>query len=136
SSAGNATKVSPPQVATPVKHEEDLQGPLALNTVLLSSYRDSHHRLLLLLGLVLAFLIACFPISDPDIFFSLQVGKMVTSGEFPWGQDPFCFAQGVHGPWVQSGLLGDHIIHELLLAWGGPLLVFLRAVLMVFLFWL
>ncbi len=124
--------------ATPVKElpatahpGEEFDSPPLLTGELATSYRDSHHRLLLLLCLVLAFFLACFPISDPDIFFSLQVGKMVTSGEFPWGHDPFCFAAGESAPWIHSGWLGDVVIYFLYEAGGGPLLVFVRALLAV-----
>lgn len=115
----------------PTQPGEEFNAPPPLTADLAISYRDSHHRLLLLLCLVLAFILACFPISDPDIFFSLQVGKMVTSGEFPWGHDPFCFAAGENAPWIHSGWLGDVVIYFLYEAGGGPLLVFVRALLAV-----
>lgn len=135
--AGSTTSSKSKEPVQPesVPMEEDIGLP-PLNADLLASYRDSHHRLLLLLCLMLAFVIACFPVSDPDIFLSLQVGKMVTAGEFPWGRDPFCYGEGDHASWAHSGWLGDTIIYELFLAGGGPLLVFLRAASMVFLFWL
>ena len=38
--------------------------------------------------------LSLFPISDPDIFFSLQTGRLITQGEFPWGSDPYGIAQG------------------------------------------
>lgn len=133
---GAAKTVATPPITPLVADGEELEGTPPLTPELLASYQDSHYRLLLVLGLVLAFILACFPISDPEIFFSLQTGKMVSSGEFPWGTDPYGFADGLQAPWAHTGWLGDLAIYGLYEAGGGPLLVFVRALLMVFLFWL
>lgn len=132
-----ASKSPAPEPVTPaVTSDEKLEGSQPLTPELIASYQDSHYRLLLLLSLLLAFLLACFPISDPEIFFSFETGKMVSLGEFPWGSDPYGFADGDHAPWTHTGWLGDLTIYGLYLAGGGPLLVFVRALLLVFLFWL
>lgn len=133
---GAASAVAVSQVTTSVGMQEELEGAPPLSQELLASYQDSHYRLLLVLGLVLAFLLACFPISDPEIFLSLQTGKLVASGEFPWGTDPYGFADGLQAPWAHTGWLGDLLIYALYQAGGGPLLVFVRGLLVVFLFWL
>ncbi|HQR05252.1 MAG TPA: hypothetical protein PLN21_00435 [Gemmatales bacterium] len=131
-----AKTVATPPVRPQITVADELDGSPPLTPELLASYQDSHYRLLLVLGLVLAFILACFPISDPEIFFSLQTGKMVSSGEFPWGTDPYGFADGLQAPWAHTGWLGDLTIYGLYQAGGGPLLVFVRALLLVFLFWL
>lgn len=135
------TKQRPP--ASPVKEspapvipsrEVDEDALPALTPPLLASYNASHYRLLLWLSLLLAFITSLFPINDPDIYFSLQVGKMISAGEFPWGSDPFSYAQGDQAPWIHNGWLGDLIIYDLYNLGGGPLLVLVRAILVVGLF--
>jgi hypothetical protein len=56
-------------MTVPVVEEQDDAPPLTQE--LLASYQDSHYGLLFLLSLILAFVLACFPISDPEIFSSL-----------------------------------------------------------------
>lgn len=134
SQAKPATKSVKQSDSMPVVDERDMAPPL--NPELLASYADSHHRLLLWLAIVLAMVLSLFPISDPDIFLSLQTGRLISQGQFPWGSDPYGFAHGETGSWVHNGWLGDLVIYYLYEAGGGPLLVVIRAMLVGILFWL
>jgi len=120
--------------STPLHTPSDESYPLTRDT--LAAYNQSHNRLLIGLTLLLAFLLSCFAISDPDIFFSLATGRLIAHGEFPWGQDPYGYAAGEHATWVHPGWLGDLAIYGLFEWGGGPLLVLTRAAMMVVLFYL
>jgi hypothetical protein len=101
-----------------------------------TAMQSGHNRLLVVLLLIAGFIFASFPVSDPDIFPSLRVGQMVVAGEFPWGEDPFGYADGEHAAWIHPGWLGDVIIYALYSIGGGPALVLTRATLVVFLLFL
>ncbi|HMO34961.1 MAG TPA: hypothetical protein PKA06_02860, partial [Gemmatales bacterium] len=110
-----------------------VESPPALTRELLRSYQASHYRLLLWLGLMMSCVLAVFPINDPDIFFSLRTGQLISSGEFPWGSDPYCYAEGEQASWVHNGWLGDWIIYQVYQAGGGPALVLFRVALVAIL---
>ena len=107
-----------------------------LTTESLATYNRSHNRLLVGLTLVMTFVLSCFAISDPDIFLSLQTGRLVAAGQFPFGEDPYGYAAGEQAPWVHPGWLGDVVIYYLHEWGGGPLLVLTRAALMTLLVYL
>ncbi|MBL8824094.1 MAG: hypothetical protein JNJ77_16025 [Planctomycetia bacterium] len=134
-----------PPSSSNLAHSESDSGSAPLTPELLTSYNQSHYRLLLWLCVLMAFVLSCFPISDPDIFFSLQTGRLIVSPEagensqptnFPWGKDPYGYAEGIDAPWYHTGWLGDVIIYLLYQTGGGPLLVLVRALLVAWLVWL
>lgn len=81
----------------------------------------------------LTFLLASFPVEDPQVLFSLAVGRMVAQGEFKFGPDPFCYTTG-DAVWVHPGWLGDWLLYVTYLAGGGPGLVLLRGIVAVVIF--
>jgi tetratricopeptide (TPR) repeat protein len=132
SSSSSATKTAVKETAVSPAFDPEQAPPLTRE--LLLGYEASHHRLLLWLGLVMACFLAIFPVSDPDIFFSLQTGRMISEGTFPFGQDPMSYAEGEQSQWIHNGWLGDLIIYQLFKLGGGPLLVIFRALLVGLLF--
>jgi hypothetical protein len=90
-------------------------------------------RLLAWLLAALTFLLASFPIEDPQLLFSLSVGRMVAQGKFSFGPDPFSYTTG-EGVWVHPGWLGDLLLYLVYEAGGGAGLVLLRGLLAVAIF--
>lgn len=127
SSSTSATKTAPKETSISTTYDPDQAPPLTPD--LLLGYAASHHRLLLWLGLLMSCFLAIFPVSDPDIFFSLQTGRMISDGTFPFGQDPMSYADGEQSQWIHNGWLGDLIIYQMFKLGGGPLLVIFRALL-------
>ncbi len=122
------------EVANSAIHEPDVTPPLTRE--LLLGYEYSHHRLLLWLGLLMTCFLAIFPVNDPDIFFSLQIGKLISDGQFSFGKDPFSYADGEQAIWTHNGWLGDLLIYQVYQLGSGPLLVIFRSVLITLLFWM
>jgi hypothetical protein len=81
----------------------------------------------------LTFLLASFPVEDPQVLFSLAVGRMVARAEFDFGADPFCYTTG-DAVWVHPGWLGDWLLYVTYSAGGGAGLVLLRGVIAVAIF--
>src|SRR5262245_7822854 len=48
-------------------------------------------RLLVVLVLAFAFLVASYPAGNPDLFRHLAAGRLVAQGAYPFGADPFTF---------------------------------------------
>ena len=106
-------------------HEE----PEILTPERLDRENRQHDRILAWLLVGVAFLLASFPVADPDIWMHLRTGQMIVRGEFPWGQDPYAYT--VSNPWVHPGWLSDVLLwltYDLL---GGPGLVLLRGLIVV-----
>src|SRR5439155_21859947 len=78
--------------------------------------------------LVLAFLLACFPARNPDVWSNLTVGRMVAHGQYPFGTDPFS-ALDPPPVWINSAWLTGLLMYAVYHLATGPALVMLKAAL-------
>jgi hypothetical protein len=90
--------------------------------------------LLTLMVLALAFLLASRSARNSDLWLHLASGRLLASGQYHFGVDPFAFTTaGVH--WVNHSWLYDLLTFLVFQVWGGTALVAGKAVLMVVLAW-
>jgi hypothetical protein len=101
------------------------QAPQTLTPEWLARENRQHDRILTWLLLGAAFLLASFPIADPEIWLHLRTGQMIVAGEFPWHSDPYAYTMA-DKPWVHAGWLSDVIFWLTYNSFGGPGLVLLR----------
>lgn len=83
----------------------------------------------LLVGVPLfAFLLASTAASNSDLWLHLAAGRLIASGQYSFGVDPFSFTtEGVY--WANHAWLYDWLLYMLYQRLGGPALVFLKALL-------
>jgi hypothetical protein len=86
--------------------------------------RQSPDRLLTVLVLVLAFLVASFPARNSDVWFHLATGRLLAHKQFAFGTDPFAYttagAYWASHSWLFD--LGSYFLYEV--AGGAGLVVF------------
>ena len=129
--------VLPPPPQAPPPEAAPTPSPAKLEARLLSL-----DRILVVLLLALAFLLAFFPIRNSDFLQQLAVGRLLTQGEFRFGEDPFTWtsepaswANAVTGQkivWVNHSWLfglGAYLLY--LLEPAGHLLVVVKSLLLV-----
>jgi tetratricopeptide (TPR) repeat protein len=86
-------------------------------------------RVLVGLVLVLAFALGCYAILNTDFWMHLATGRLISSGEYSFGTDPFSYAsEGV--TWVNHSWLFDWLLYNLYRLVGEPGLVVFRGLLM------
>lgn len=84
-----------------------------------------HDRIFAGLVLVLTVLISTFPVTNSDVFMRLATGRLIASGQFVFGADPYCYTtQGQY--WVHHGWLFDVLLYGLYRVAGGVGLSLLR----------
>jgi hypothetical protein len=103
--------------------QEQAQGVARLNQALVA------------VVLVLAFLLASFPVRNADFWSHLACGRDFVNGTYnPFrGQEPFSYAGSSY--WVNHAWLFDVVLFQLYQLLGGPLLVALKALLVVGVAW-
>lgn len=82
--------------------------------------------LLAALAVLLAFLVASFAARNSDLWLHLGAGRMLTTGEYKLGSDPFSYS-AADRPWVNHSWLWD-LGAYLLYTGSGTLLVALKAI--------
>lgn len=106
------------------------------------AYFSGIDRLLVLLTLALAFVLSAFSIRNSDIYQHLAVGKLLASGEYRFGEDPFSWASqplswannltGDKIVWVNHSWLFDFLTYGLYsLDSSGALLIIIKAILVM-----
>jgi hypothetical protein len=96
-------------------------------------------RFLVVVVLVLAFLLASFPVRNSDFWMHLAVGRLIAQGQYTFGVDPFSYTSTVY--WANHAWLYDLILYGLatlgggLEGAGGTLLVVAKALLVTALAW-
>jgi tetratricopeptide (TPR) repeat protein len=96
---------------------------------------------LIALVLVLAFLLASFPVRNTDFWMHLASGRLIAQGQFHFGTDPFSYmTEGLY--WTNHNWLYDLLLYGFVNLLGGPesplaggLLVIFKALLLSFLAW-
>lgn len=83
---------TPPLVEANAVVLTPLPQPPAIAVATFSRLRGWLDVLLVAGVLVFAFLIASFPVSNPDFFRQLATGRLVAKGEYPFGVDPFVYS--------------------------------------------
>jgi tetratricopeptide (TPR) repeat protein len=84
--------------------------------------------------LLFAFLAASFPVRNGDFWQHLATGRLVASGQYAFGVDPFaCTTEGVY--WANHAWLFDLLLYWLSDAVGGAGLVLIKALVVVALAW-
>jgi hypothetical protein len=83
-------------------------------------------RVLVLLGLALAFLSASFVAHNSDLWFHLAAGRLLAEGKFTPGTDPFSYTAGARY-WANQTWLAELCSYELYERIGGAGLVVLKA---------
>ncbi len=112
-------------------------------------------RILAGLTVLLAFLLASFPVFQFDVFRSLSTGRSIVQGEFRFGSDPFTYTQ--HPPqglswvhqllaavgveqqelqWVHTSWLFDVVVYGIYSLGGGAALVLFRGLVVAALAWI
>src|SRR5262245_22117024 len=85
---------------------------------------------LALLLLVLAFLLGSSPARNSDLWMHIGTGKLLVSGEYHFGFDPFAHTT-TNAYWVNHGWVFDVFVYVLYTTLGGASLVVLKALLLV-----
>lgn len=83
--------------------------------------------ILAVMVVLFAFVLACFPAYNSDILQQLAVGRLVASGSYPFGSDPFSYAADgyvVNHSWLFG--LGSYLIYKIPNV-GGEVLTVLKA---------
>ncbi len=81
------------------------------------------------LVVLLAFLLACFPARNSDVWLHLATGRSIAEGRFTFGADPFSYAsEGAY--WANHAWLGDLLGYLAFDAVGGAALVVLKSLLL------
>jgi tetratricopeptide (TPR) repeat protein len=111
--------------ATAPKPREETRG---LPMVELARENRRHDLILGGLTLLLAFLLASFPVLNSDIWLQLRTGQMILNGEFAFGSDPFSY---IEHPWVHTAWLWDVLVYAVYALGQGPALVLLRGLLVL-----
>jgi hypothetical protein len=89
-----------------------------------------HDRILAGLFVLLAFLLASFPVTNADVWMHLKVGQMIVEGEYVFGVDPFSYTtEGIY--WSNPGWSADVLIYSIFQVAGGPGLVVFRSLIVV-----
>jgi hypothetical protein len=91
---------------------------------------ENRHHDGFLAGLVVlvAFLLASFPIVDPTFWLHLRTGQLIAAGQFSFGSDPFSYLSPDRY-WIPAGWLSDFLFHKLHGLGGGAGLVLWRGAL-------
>jgi tetratricopeptide (TPR) repeat protein len=82
--------------------------------------------------LLFAFLLACFPVTNPDFFRSLASGRLIAQGNYPFGVDPFVYTS--EGYFVNHSWLFDllmYVLYQLPSIGGMAVVVFKAAAIVV-----
>jgi tetratricopeptide (TPR) repeat protein len=74
---------------------------------------------LVVIGMVLAFMVASFAIRNTDYWMHLATGRLLARGEFSFGHDPFAYTTG-NTYWVNHSWLFDLGLYGLTHLAGGP----------------
>jgi hypothetical protein len=131
--AVSETGIQTPQ-SEPIKDSIPLPSvPAASPTVQQTSF-PLLDGLLVLLVVVLGFLCASFPIANSDFFRQLATGKLLSQGEYRFGDDPFIWAND-GSAWINHSWLFGLVVHYLheVPGIGGVLLIGLKGVLVALL---
>ncbi|MCS6975735.1 MAG: hypothetical protein NZM31_01835 [Gemmatales bacterium] len=105
------------------------QQPSVLTLEQLDRINRQHDWILAALTVLLAFLLASFPVLNSDIWIQLRTGQMISAGEFDFGLDPYTYPNPQL--WVHTAWLWDVLVYAVYSLGGGPALVILRGVLIV-----
>ncbi len=106
--------------------------PRPAATEAVSEKRSGLDRILVLLVLMLAFLSASFLAHNSDFWFHLAAGRLLASGQFALGSDPFTYTAGP-SYWANPSWLADLGLYELNELVGGVGLVVLKALVVMIL---
>ncbi len=89
--------------------------------------------LLVAVVLLFAFVLASFPVANPDFFRQIAAGRLIANGEYPFGVDPFVYTS--EGYFVHHSWLFDLLMFALyqLPSVGGIAVVFFKAAVIVLL---
>ncbi len=104
--------------------------PVRLTPEMLIEENRRNDRLLVGVLVLLAFLLASFPIAHSDMWMSLRTGQLIDRGEFVFGTDPYCFTTSGQR-WIHPGWLSDWLFYCIHSWFGGGGLVLLRGLLML-----
>ncbi|HEX5271726.1 MAG TPA: hypothetical protein VFW33_14610, partial [Gemmataceae bacterium] len=86
-------------------------------------------RMLLGLVVVLAALVAAFPVRNTDFWFHLATARDWLAGKFHLGQDPYSYTGS--GYWANHSWLYDLVVYGLYQAFGGPAVVVAKVALLL-----
>ena len=109
--------------------EPEAKDKPALTLAELEATNRQHDWILAGLTVLLAFLLASFPVLNSDIWLQLRTGQMITSGEFGFGVDPYTYV--APELWVHTAWLWDVLVYGVYSLGGGPGLVLLRGLLVL-----
>ncbi len=103
------------QATTPTHASPAATGPPTPEPAAQETLSPSYPRLdgvLVCLAVVFAFLTACFPAGNSDLFGHLASGRLLAHGEYRFGHDPFSFTStGTY--WVNNSWLYDLALYGL-----------------------
>lgn len=124
---------TPPKAGKPSpKPAPEAAGEPRLTPADLKRENQQTDRLLSFLVVLLAFLLASFPIVDSRFWQSLRTGQLIDAGQFEFGADPYCFTTAGQ-TWSHPGWLADYFFFRLFEASGGAGMVLFRGVAMILL---
>lgn len=121
-----------PAAAVDKKSQPPVEEPRGLSAAAFRQELLQTDRLLAFFILLLAFLLASFPIVDSRLWQSLRTGQLLAAGQFQFGVDPYCYTTAGQ-TWVHAGWLADFLFFRWYEAWGGAGLVLLRGGVMLLL---
>jgi hypothetical protein len=91
-------------------------------------------RLLVGTALLFACFVASFAVRNSDFWMHLASGRLLAAGQYHFGQDPFAYTtSGIY--WANHAWLFDLTLYGIYETLGGPVLVALKALLVMALAW-
>jgi hypothetical protein len=126
-------QATPPAEEPPIKLAPRTQSPYVLEEQAHGIARLN--QALVAVVLVLAFLLASFPVRNADFWMHLACGRGLLDGSYHAfaGEEPFSYTGARY--WVNHAWLFDVVLYQLSQGLGGPLLVVLKALLVVAVGW-
>lgn len=124
-----ATVAPPSPAAIPSPAAAPLPVP-RLSPEFLAAENRRHDRVLAALVVLVAFILASFPVVNSDVWMRLRTGQLIVNGEFTFWEDPFCYTSA-GAVWVHTSWLFDVLVYAIYRVAEGAGLVLFRGLLVV-----
>jgi tetratricopeptide (TPR) repeat protein len=111
---------------TPVIPTPPVEAPVPVTGIRPGSFLSAYDLLLGILVLIFAFLMASFVVRNPDFWQNLSTGRLIATGDYSFGKDPFCYTTADQ-TWVNASWLYDFGLYQIYRTTEGPGVVLVKA---------